>query len=402
MRRLGTASWAYIALGSLYSIGDFLMGANHVVYLQESGLSGFGASLVVAVLLGSVALCDLPTGVVADTWGRKRTMVVGFFTLAAGEALFGLAGTSGAAAIVGPLGPFIVSSLLRGLGMALLTGVFIAWYFGAAGPGRDGREVSLALSWGEGLKNVGGVLAGLLAFLLIGVWSGLPMLVAALLHAATGLWAWLFLPENYGDRSGSPVRLATKHLALFWQRRRLGLLAGANLLIDTGFVFLVFLWQPLLVSHGAAERALGIVFPLLMLSLAAGGFSAGWLLGRWEHRAVAVAGVALLTGGLAAQALLVSPAAAAALLMLAEFGLGLTGPSLGYLLNDAMPDSGRATLNSAVSAAGGATGLLAVLGAGFLLDRVGPGPAYLAVSLPLVLAALLVWAAGQRSGAAVQ
>ncbi|HEY3367277.1 MAG TPA: hypothetical protein VGK74_19645 [Symbiobacteriaceae bacterium] len=62
MKGLTAAARVFVLLGVLHGLGDMLMGANHVVYLQQGGLSGFQASLVIGLFLFAISLFDHANG----------------------------------------------------------------------------------------------------------------------------------------------------------------------------------------------------------------------------------------------------------------------------------------------------------------------------------------------------
>ena len=61
---------------------------NHVgaLYLQYRGLSLLQINSIVSIILGTIFLSEVPTGIVSDKIGRKKSIVISLFLLFLGEA----------------------------------------------------------------------------------------------------------------------------------------------------------------------------------------------------------------------------------------------------------------------------------------------------------------------------
>ena len=61
-----------------------------VYRLQTAGLSPFQLVLIGTVLELSVFIFEVPTGIVADLYSRRRSVIIGMFLIGAGFVLEGL------------------------------------------------------------------------------------------------------------------------------------------------------------------------------------------------------------------------------------------------------------------------------------------------------------------------
>src|SRR3712207_543758 len=95
--------WATVA--SVYRI--------EVVGLDPLRLVLLGTALEVAVLV-----CEVPTGVLADTYGRRRSVITGFLLMGAGFALEGA---------VPLFWTVLVSQVIWGVGYTFISGALEAW-----------------------------------------------------------------------------------------------------------------------------------------------------------------------------------------------------------------------------------------------------------------------------------
>ena len=118
MRRLSaTHTWfVYEAVASFFWTLSFTVAA--VFFVLELGLSPLELVLVGTAMELAVFVFEVPTGIVADTYGRKRSVVIGMFVLGGSYLLVGVS-----TAAVGVIAAYAV----WGLGWTFLSGAFDAW-----------------------------------------------------------------------------------------------------------------------------------------------------------------------------------------------------------------------------------------------------------------------------------
>src|SRR5512133_4307131 len=95
---------------------SFIWGIN-TLFLLDAGLSNLEAFAANAAFTAGTVLFEVPTGVVADTWGRRVSYLLGTITLAITTALYLLAWHLHA-----PFWAWSVSSALLGLGFTFFSG----------------------------------------------------------------------------------------------------------------------------------------------------------------------------------------------------------------------------------------------------------------------------------------
>src|SRR4051812_50151788 len=101
----------YLVLTLLTTLAaSFIWGVN-TLFLLDAGLSNTEAFSANAFFTGGQVLFEIPTGVVADTWGRRVSYLLGAATLF-GSTLFYLAMWR----MHGPVWTWALSSVLLGLG----------------------------------------------------------------------------------------------------------------------------------------------------------------------------------------------------------------------------------------------------------------------------------------------
>jgi MFS family permease len=100
---------------------SFIWGVN-TLFLLDAGLSNFEAFAANAFFTVGMVIFEIPTGVVADGWGRRVSFLLGTVTLAASTYLYYLLWQFSAAF---PL--WAVVSVLLGLGFTFFSGAVEAW-----------------------------------------------------------------------------------------------------------------------------------------------------------------------------------------------------------------------------------------------------------------------------------
>lgn len=100
---------------------SFIWGIN-TLFLLDAGLSNLEAFAANAFFTAGMVLFEIPTGVVADGWGRRTSFLLGTVTLAASTYLYYLLWQ-----ISGAFWMWAVVSVLLGLGFTFFSGAVEAW-----------------------------------------------------------------------------------------------------------------------------------------------------------------------------------------------------------------------------------------------------------------------------------
>src|SRR5215210_7394689 len=135
---------------------SFIWGIN-TIFLLDAGLSNLEAFAANAFFTAGMVLFEVPTGIVADTVGRRASYLWGTLTLAGSTLLYVLLWQMDA-----PFWQWAVVSLLIGLGFTFFSGAVEAWLVDAlAATGFDGE---LDAVFGRGQMVTGaGMLVGSVA-----------------------------------------------------------------------------------------------------------------------------------------------------------------------------------------------------------------------------------------------
>lgn len=113
---------SYLTISGTYTLSASLIRGINTLFLLGAGLDIFGVFVAHAVFTGSMALFEIPTGVLADTWGRRISFLFSVTIVMAGTL-----GYAGIAALGGGLRMFCLMSEILGLGYTFYSGAVEAW-----------------------------------------------------------------------------------------------------------------------------------------------------------------------------------------------------------------------------------------------------------------------------------
>ena len=386
----------YLVLLGARWLGPGLLAPILVLVLRDRGFSLAEVGLFFAIYGITTAVLELPTGGLADTFGRRNVLAASavlqlllFIMLLVATTTFWFAvgfaiGGVSRALDSGPLEAWFVdrtrqidseANLLGGLSAAgVVSGVTLAIGSIAGGmiPALTGGRIDLVV-WAA---LVGGALYLLAIFLLMTETQGAH-------HGSVGA-AFGRVPEVM--RAG--VRMGATN-------RSLRLLLGASVGIGFTLSGLELLWQPRFLDllGGTATRTgpLGFMLAGAFVMAAIGSASAPGLTRRLggDPRRTAFAGqllMAVTVLGLAAAGRITAAAIAFAV---AYFALGITNPVADELLHEQVPENIRATVLSVRSMTLQGAGMAAGLTLGVLAEARGIPAAWIVTALILAATSVL-------------
>jgi DHA3 family tetracycline resistance protein-like MFS transporter len=175
----------------VYLVSNFLVGfilsivfaANQLYRVQTVGLDPLQLVLVGTTLEVTAFLFEIPTGVVADVYSRRLSVVIGSFLFGLGfliEGLFPLF------AVV------LLSQVIWGLGWTFISGAHEAWITDEVGT----ENVGPILLRSSQLGQIGSVL-GIPFFILLANFNyQVPIIVGGVLFLGLGIFRWLAMSEK--------------------------------------------------------------------------------------------------------------------------------------------------------------------------------------------------------------
>ena len=174
---------AYLAVSALFTSSASVIWGVNTLFLLDAGLDIFQVFVANAAFTAGMVLFEIPTGVVADTAGRRFSFLLSTVTLMAGTPAYVAIAAAG-----GGLLAFVIASLVLGLGFSFYSGAVEAWVVDALGA--TGYAGQLDRVFARPMVSGAAMLAGSIGGVLGSVNLGWPFIVRAALLAAvfvTGL-----------------------------------------------------------------------------------------------------------------------------------------------------------------------------------------------------------------------
>lgn len=405
-----TIQRTYLALTLLTTFAaSFIWGVN-TLFLLDAGLSNTEAFAANAFFAIGQVLFEVPTGVVADTRGRRFSFLLGAATLLASTLLY-----YGMWQVKAPFVGWAVASMLLGLGFTFFSGATEAWLVDALGA--TGYAGALETVFGRAQTAAGaamliGSVAGGLAAQATDL--GTPYILRAAMLGVTLVLAALFMHDvGFTPRRGAnPVddvrRVVRGSIDAGWRNPPVrALMLAAPFTSGVGF-FAFYASQPYLLQLYGDPEAYGVAG--LAAALFAGAQIAGGILVPYARRVFRRRTDALVLGTVMTVLLLVviamTTSFAIALVLLAGWALlfAIEGPLRQAFINGIIPSDQRATVLSFDSFMGSIGGAVAQPGLGRVADVYGYGASYLvagaiqALAIPFTIRARMHRAASDPIG----
>ena len=191
----------------------------NTIFLLDAGLSNLEAFAANAFFTGGMVLFEVPTGIVADTVGRRASYLLGTVTLAGSSLLYVLLWQ-----IEAPFWQWAVVSLLLGLGFTFFSGAVEAWLVDALTATGFTGELESVFGRGQvvtGVAMLSGSVAG--GFLAQQTSLGVPFVLRSLILIVMFAVAFRlmhdvgFAPEKGGRPLAEMRKIASASIEYGWR-----------------------------------------------------------------------------------------------------------------------------------------------------------------------------------------
>jgi MFS family permease len=361
---------------------SFIWGIN-TIFLLDAGLSNFGAFAANAFFTVGMVVFEVPTGIVADTIGRRASYLLGTVTLTVSTLLYVLLWH-----LKAPLWEWAIASMLLGLGFTFFSGAVEAWLVDAlAATGFTGEIESV---FGRGQVVTGaGMLAGSVAggFVAAQVSLGAPFVLRGAVLLVMFVVAFRlmhdvgFTPEKGGRPLAEMRKIAAASIEYGWRVPAVKWLMVESLFTGGVGIYAFYALQPYLLElYGdpKAYQVAGLVAAVVAGAQIVGGMAASRIRRRFERRTSALLLIAALNvATLALIGLVDSFAGVLALVVVWGLLFAATMPIRQAYINGLIPSRQRATILSFDSMMSSTGGVWTQPVLGRSADVWGYGPSYL-------------------------
>ncbi|MBM7622000.1 MFS family permease [Bacillus tianshenii] len=197
----------YYTLHFLISLASAIMFTTYAIYyIEELGLNPFQLILIGTFLEVTIILFEGITGVVADTYSRRFSVITATFILGGAFILegsipyFSDAFAFGALAIFASL---LVAEIIRGLGETFLSGADQAWLADEAGEG----TIAAIFVRANQLRLVASLIGIVVSVVLASFALNLPYIVGGGIYVILGIFLCFFMKEHKFERAPAAVEM---------------------------------------------------------------------------------------------------------------------------------------------------------------------------------------------------
>jgi MFS family permease len=372
----------YLLLELLSTLAASLIWGINTLFLLDAGLNNAEAFAANACFTAGMVVFEVPTGVLADTRGRRVSYLLGSATLLVSTLLY-LAMWKAHA----PFWGWAIASVLLGLGFTFFSGATEAWLVDALAVSGANEQLESVLARGQvvggGAMLTGSVAGGFIAqvsnlgvpYIIRSAFLGLTFVAAFFLMKDLG-----FSPERgKGLRTeiGSVLRASIDN---GWRNPPVRWLMLAGFCSGGVMIFAFYALQPYLLELYGNRQAFGIA-GLAAAIVAGTEMLAGWvvpLARRWFTRRTHALIVASSIGIVCLALMGTTSSFWVVSVLLVVWGLtfSVTVPLRQAYLNGIIPSQQRATVLSFDNLMASAGGVVAQPALGRAADVWGYGPAY--------------------------
>ena len=361
---------------------SFIWGIN-TIFLLDAGLSNLEAFAANAFFTAGMVLFEVPTGIVADTIGRRVSYLLGTVTLTLSTFLYVALWQ-----VEAPFWQWAVASMLLGLGFTFFSGAVEAWLVDALTAVGFTGELETVFGRGQivtGIAMLTGSVAG--GFIAQQTSLGVPFVLRGLILIVMFALAFRlmhdigFTPQKAGRPLAEMRKIASNSIEYGWRVPAVKWLMVEVLFTGGVGIYAFYALQPYLLElYGdpQAYQVAGLVAAIVAGAQIAGGIAAPRIRRLFHRRTsalIATAGLGVLTLGLIG--LVESFWAVIGLIVIWGLLFAATLPIRQTYLNGLIPSRQRATILSFDSMMSSTGGVWTQPLLGRAADAWGYAPSYL-------------------------
>ncbi|MDX6606418.1 MAG: hypothetical protein QOD14_958 [Solirubrobacterales bacterium] len=275
----------------------------NTIFLLDAGLSNLQAFAANAFFTGGMVIFEVPTGIVADTIGRRTSYLLGTLTLSAASLFYVLLWQ-----IEAPFWEWAIASLLLGLGFTFFSGAVEAWLVDALTATGYTGKLEAVFGRGQiltGVGMLGGSVAG--GFIAQQISLGAPFVLRAAILLVMFVVAFRlmhdvgFTPEKRGKPLADMRKVASNSIEYGWRVPAVKWLMVEALFTGGVGIYAFYALQPYLLElYGDphAYQIAGLAAAIVAGAQILGGIAAPRIRGLFRRRTSALlvmAGLSVIT-----------------------------------------------------------------------------------------------------------
>ncbi len=183
MRKLDAYKIYLLMEGGTSLFFSMIVAANMIYQVTMVGLNPLQLVLVGTVLEATAFIFEVPTGIVADVYSRRLSIIIGYLLVGLGFALEGL---------VPRFEAILLAQIIWGIGYTFTSGASEAWVADEIGEAGASHAFVRAAQVGQ----IAAVIGTLLGIALGSVQINLPIVLGGVLTSVMAVWLIVAMPEH--------------------------------------------------------------------------------------------------------------------------------------------------------------------------------------------------------------
>lgn len=387
---------SYIGFQFLFRFSFSFVMAIYVLFLEENQMTGLQIGFVNWSFMIATVILEIPTGIVADIFGRKVSVVAGVFVASFGMFVYFMSRT---------FAWFVVAEVTIGLAHCLMSGALEAWLKDSLDLNGSEKKFGVIFSQGEVISKVGTLVGGA-AGAAVGIYSlRLPWLIGAIgvgicgLITARKMQEERLQSEKFSIGSGwqQMRKIAIDSLQYGYKNKMIWQMLMVSFFLAFGMQALNLQWS-LLFKEKIGLWVVSITWMGINLAIMAGSYLSSRVLerdgqeGRLILYSLATTTTFVVLAAIASNGWLILT-----WFWLHEFGRGVVRPaSESFIQNNIAESDKRATISSfhgmAVHLGSGIGWILS----GWLMDYIEIQQCWMLSSLVVLIATVLAFGLGKK------
>jgi MFS family permease len=360
---------SYLVLTGLFTLSASLIWGINTLFLLDAGLSIFEVFVANAAFTAAMALFEVPTGVVADTLGRRTSFLLSEATLAVGTLAY-----VGVAAIDGSLLLFCLAGLVLGLGFTFYSGAVEAWLVDALKATGYSKDLDTVFARAYMISSIAMIVGTVVGGILGQVHLSLPYVGRAILVVAAFAVGFRtmhdigFTPRTLKLKGvvGEMRKVGRAGITYGWRNPAVRMLVLESFLVMGFFMWAWYAWQPYFLELYGEDSVwlAGVIASLFALAGIAGNALVKRLAVPGRRRTTIMLGAsAIMSSAMVGTGAVQSFWITVPIFLLGAVAFGIQQPVRQTYLHASIPTSERATLVSfdsllgSLGSVGGQTGL---------------------------------------------
>ena len=365
----------YFAMTGLYTLSASIIWGVNTLFLLDAGLSFFEVFIANSFFTAGMVLFEIPTGVLADTRGRRASFLLSLVVLFVGTLGYVLISMMGGGLLL-----FIIMSVILGLGYTFYSGAMEAWLVDALNASGFKGQLDQVFARSSRIFGIAMLVGTTSGGFLGGIDLAIPYWVRAGLIVVVFAYAWYtmhdigfkaramdlsHIPKEMGAITRASVNFGWKHPSI-----RIFMLCS---FITMGFFSWAFYaWPPYFLELLGGDHVwvAGVIAALVSLSMIIGNTLVEWITRFCGKRTTLLIGAALVQSvAILGVALIQDFWIAVPLFLLATATMGVSGPVKQAYMHQVIPSEHRASVISFDSMFGNSGGVISQTGLGALANR---------------------------------